>query len=76
MTPLQIRTLTDISVSSPVINNGNNHAAMQALTEDGLIRLNEEDRVVTTEKGDAHIRQLCRLPLPQEAWVDHNGKLL
>lgn len=28
----------------------------------------------TTERGRAHIQQLCTLPLPSSAWVDFNGK--
>lgn len=46
------------------------------LMENDLILLNDENRYICTAKGEAHIRHLCRLPLPQEAWVDHNGKLL
>ena len=30
----------------------------------------------TTERGRAHIQQLCTLPLPSSAWVDSNGKVL
>jgi len=30
----------------------------------------------TTERGRAHVQQLCTLPLPSSAWVDSNGKLI
>ena len=30
----------------------------------------------TTERGRAHIQQLCILPLPCSAWIDGNGKLI
>jgi hypothetical protein len=30
----------------------------------------------TTERGRAHVQQLCNLPLPSSAWVDSNGKLI
>ena len=30
----------------------------------------------TTERGRAHIEQLCTLPLPSSAWVDCNGKVI
>jgi hypothetical protein len=30
----------------------------------------------TTERGRAHIKQICALPLPSSAWVDGNGKLI
>ena len=30
----------------------------------------------TTERGRAHVKQLCTLPLPSSAWVDNNGKVI
>jgi hypothetical protein len=30
----------------------------------------------TTERGRAHIQQLCNLPLPSSVWVDSNGKVI
>lgn len=30
----------------------------------------------TTERGRAHVKQLCTLPLPSSAWVNENGKLI
>lgn len=30
----------------------------------------------TTERGAAHISQLCSLPWPVKAWVDCNGKII
>ena len=30
----------------------------------------------TTERGRAHIIQLCELPLPISAWIDGDGKLI
>jgi hypothetical protein len=30
----------------------------------------------TTERGRAHIQQLCTLPLPISVWADGNGKLI
>jgi hypothetical protein len=29
-----------------------------------------------TEKGKAHLEQLCNLPYPVLAWVDANGNLI
>lgn len=31
---------------------------------------------VTTEQGAAHITQLCDLPLPKQAWTDHNDQVI
>ena len=30
----------------------------------------------TTAKGAAHIRQICNLELPTQAWVGANGKII
>ncbi len=75
MTPRQLYVLTGI-FETPLKSNCVNYAAAQALTEDGLIRLDDKGCYIVTAKGEAHIRQLCLLPQPVEAWVDHNGKLL
>ncbi len=75
MTPYQLHALYCIAFGEWP-RTGIDPAETRDLTEDGLIRLNEEDRYIVTAKGEAHIHQLCRLPLPQEAWMDHNGKLL
>ena len=75
MTPHQLYVLTGI-FGTPLKSNCGNYAAAQVLKEDGLIRLDDKDCFVVTAKGAAHVRQLCLLPQPVEAWVDHNGKLL
>jgi hypothetical protein len=33
-------------------------------------------RYTTTERGVAHVKQLCSLPLPVRAWVDSTGKII
>jgi hypothetical protein len=35
-----------------------------------------ENKYRTTERGRAHIQQLCTLPLPSSVWVDSNGKVI
>jgi|688.fasta_scaffold265311_2 hypothetical protein len=30
----------------------------------------------TTERGVAHIKQLCSLPLPKQVWADQNGRVI
>jgi hypothetical protein len=30
----------------------------------------------TTERGVAHIKQLCSLPLPKLVWADQNGRVI
>ncbi|MFA7291889.1 MAG: hypothetical protein WC023_06530 [Rhodocyclaceae bacterium] len=29
-----------------------------------------------TKRGEAHVRQLCALPLPEPAWVDAHGEVI
>lgn len=36
----------------------------------------EKDCYRTTDKGEAHIIQLCSLDLPERAWVGSNGKVI
>jgi len=51
--------------------------ATQQLFDQGLIELDEAAfRFKTTSKGDAHVIQLCKLPLPENAWVDFTGKVI
>jgi hypothetical protein len=49
-------------------------SAINKLSYDGLIYM-DGDRYTTTEKGAAHVKQLCSLPYPKEElrWVDANG---
>lgn len=43
----------------------------------GLIRRADDDSGwVTTGRGEAHVRQLCALDLPQQAWVNGAGELI
>jgi hypothetical protein len=30
----------------------------------------------TTERGSAHIKQLCSLPLPKHVWANQNGRVI
>ena len=59
-------------------------SAVKEITESylyhGLIEANQNERFKdgykTTDKGAAHVEQLCKLPWPVKAWTDQNGKLI
>lgn len=40
------------------------------------VDVSTKNKYKTTERGRAHIKQLCTLPLPNSAWVNENGKLI
>ncbi len=46
------------------------------LCDQGLIELKENDitRFVCTARGTAHVKQILNLPLPQQGWMDAQGK--
>jgi hypothetical protein len=31
---------------------------------------------ITTDRGRAHVEQLCNLPFPERAWIDASGKVI
>lgn len=51
---------------------------LDRLEHNGLIEKVEGHTNVftTTDRGNAHIEQLCRLPWPTKAWIGANGKPL
>lgn len=54
--------------------------AFKDLSEAGLIAPDDKKPLSgiyhTTDRGDAHVHQLCNLALPSQAWVGANGKLI
>lgn len=50
--------------------------AKVGLVRDELLVRNAVGNYDTTEKGEAHIRQLCRIPLPTQAWLDGNDDVI
>lgn len=54
-----------------------NTEAVHQLLADGLLRPDvTAGMLVTTEKGAAHIKQLCALELPTAVWVNKAGELI
>lgn len=78
MTPLEIEVLIHCHVSPfehPRANATAVSEALRTLEVNGLI----EQRLghyTTTDRGAAHIHQLCTTPWPVQKWVDAQGKII
>lgn len=75
MTPLAIEILLHFHVS-PLPHPLSSYPAVAAEIESQLNNgLIEEEKASyrTTERGNAHIRQLCNLPFPTQMWADKDG---
>lgn len=46
------------------------------MVEDDLLEFCSPDSYRTTEKGKAHVRQLCNLPLPKSVFIDGHGDII
>jgi len=82
-TPNHIEVLLHCHVSPrkhPGFNAPAVREALEELRDSGLIHPEEANPLSgiyhTTAKGDAHVRQLCNLALPKQAWVGADGKLI
>lgn len=75
MTPLAIEILLHFHVS-PLPHPLSAYPAVadeiESQLRDGLIE-EEKASYRTTERGKAHIRQLCNLPFPTQMWADKDG---
>lgn len=51
--------------------------AIKMLIENGLmVGAISNNSLGTTDKGAAHVRQLCNLPFPVESWADSQGQII
>jgi len=86
MTPLQIEIVMNAYVGKnygEVHNWGNLTVRNQAgqLEELGLIKIRFSEELVTafadiTEKGSAYARLICNTPIPEQAFVDAQGRII
>ncbi len=88
MTPNSIKVLIHCHCSAHVHPRADAPAvqdALQDLEEDGLITRDFTDAeracfdagaYKTTERGAAHLKQLCQLPYPTARWVSIDGKVI
>lgn len=80
MTPNDIEVLIHCHVSPtphPRLNAMAVSSAIASFMQNGLIeRYDEADTYQTTERGQAHIRQLCNTPWPVNSWSDEHGRII
>lgn len=74
MTAKEIRILVGIGLSQGIITE-EDQRDVQRLELNGLI---EEtlNKYHLTERGRAHIEQLCTTPWPTQAWIGADGKVI
>lgn len=75
MTPNDIEILIHCYVSpEPHPRIEHNRDVLEDFIVKGLVRHKGGDIYETTEKGAAHIIQICRLPLPKKKYIGYDGK--
>jgi hypothetical protein len=66
-------TVGELATLALIMHEGKfrEHLAIKAekLSRLGLIETNADGRVALTDKGEAHLNALCRVPLPKKTWV-------
>lgn len=78
-TPLHLKLLLHAySHPEPWPHNGGcAHEYEQQLVLSGLIQSHASGHYYEcTQKGRAHVEQLCRLPFPTQVWMAANGEIL
>jgi hypothetical protein len=53
-----------------------NRGVFDSFVENGLVSHVKDGIYRTTEKGVAHIQQLCNLPLPTKQFIGYDGKVI
>lgn len=48
----------------------------ESLRLNGLIKMDNQGIFRTTDRGMAHIEQLCRTAWPTQAWIGENGRII
>jgi len=79
MTLLEIEVLIHCRVSPTRHPRADAPAVREALTRlenNGLIARQEGGFYDTTDRGRAHLKQLCSLPWPIKKWVGYNGEIV
>ena len=79
MTPNGIEILLHCHTSPQAHPRANAPAVQEALRSllvNGLIRSEDGGYYSTTERGMAHVEQLCRLPWPVSEWVGADGVII
>lgn len=50
--------------------------ALESFFRNGLITKEKDGVYHTTDRGAAHISQLCNTPWPRQIWVDEMGRII
>lgn len=78
MTPNDIEILIHCYVTTTPHPRRDAPAVLEAfkmMAKNGLL-VYEGDRYVTTDRGRAHIAQLCQTPWPTQAWINQDGRII
>jgi len=79
MTPNEIEILIHCHVS-PVKHPRADYPAIQEVLQgmetNGLIEKCDQEVYRTTDRGRAHVEQLCSLPWPALAWIDYKDEVI
>ena len=78
MTPRDIDILLRCSMNAVRMAGPSTILALTYLFEKGLVALVDESNETysTTDKGEAHIHQLCNMGLPVQIWADADGNII
>ena len=71
-TPHQTHLLLSIHLYPDTALRSAASQGTQQMVDAGLL----DTKLNLTDKGRAHVAQICALKAPVEAWVDTNGKLI
>ena len=78
MTPTDIEALLRCAIHTATMVGPHNIITLAPLLQKGLVVLVDESSAtyITTDKGNAHISQLCKLALPVPVWADADGNII
>ena len=79
MTPNDIEILIHCHVSPtphPRRDAGAVDGALKSFVCQGLIEQRGSDIYYTTDKGAAHVAQLCSVPIPIKQFIGYDGKVI
>ena len=80
MTPNEIEILIRCHVSPTPPPRGGYYpvvdSVLNSLVMLRLIKKDDKGIYSTTDRGAAHIMQICKLPLPDHEWIGADGKVI
>lgn len=80
MTPLQIEVLLELNRLGTrydwPVSMAHSEALKYLQSEKRVLHARTPGRYVLSPKGQAHLAQLCALPLPIQGWTGADGKVI